>query len=50
MEMKSYSSSGDNYFMNKDDLSFEFNFDGKDFKISNLSNSPILSTTTTNCK
>ena len=50
MSMKSYSSSGENYFMSIDDISsIDFSFDEKDFKILNISNSTILSTTTDNC-
>lgn len=49
MSIKSYSSSGDN-IMSKGELSFDFSFDEKDLRISNVSNSTILSTTTESCK
>ena len=45
--MEFYLSSQDNYLMNKDELSEDFSFDEKDFRISNVSNPPI---STTNCK
>ena len=41
---------GDNYLINKDEISLDFSFDKKDFKISNLSPCTLFSTTTVACK
>lgn len=48
--ISSYSLSGENYLMNKAELSFDFSFNENDFRISTLSPCTIISTTTTNCK
>ena len=51
MSFKStFSLSGDNYLLNKAEISLDFSFDEKDFKISNLSPSTLFSTTTVECK
>ena len=45
-----FSLSEDNYLLNKADISFDFSFDEKDFKISNISPCTLFSTTTEECK
>jgi len=45
-----FSLSDNNYLLNKDEISLDFSFDEKDFKISNLSPSTLFSTTTVECK
>ncbi len=46
----SYSLSGEKYLINETELSVDFSFDEKNFRISNLSPCTIISTTIDNCK
>ena len=45
-----FSLPGDNYLINKDEISLDFSFDKKDFKFANLSPYTLFSTTTEACK